>query len=62
MAINPVETGTSVLTPQTASAQTKQMEAEKDIALMKDAMQIQQDLVTGLLKSLGIGQNVDIVV
>ena len=62
MAINPVGTGTSALAPQIASAQTEQMEAEKDISLMKDAMQIQQDLVIGLLKSLGIGQNIDIVV
>ena len=62
MAINPAGTGTSALAPLIASAQTEQMEAKKDISLMKDAMKVQEDLVTGLLKSLGIGQNIDIVV
>ena len=62
MAINPAGTSSPALAPLIASAQTEQLEAEKDIALLKDAMQVQQDLVTGLLKSLGIGQNVDIVV
>lgn len=62
MAINPVGTGSPALAEVITSAQIERLEEEKDIALMKDAMQVQQDFVTGLLKSLGIGQNVDIVV
>ncbi len=62
MAINPVGTGSSALAPLIASAQIEQLESEKDIAVMKDALKVQEDLMTGILKSLGIGQNVDIVV
>lgn len=62
MAINPVGTGSSALAPLIASAQTEQLESEKDIAVMKDALKVQEDLMTGILKSLGKGQNIDIVV
>lgn len=62
MAINPVGTGSSALAPLIASAQTEQLESKKDIAVMKDALKVQEDLMTGILKSLGIGQNIDMIV
>ncbi|MGD9162792.1 MAG: hypothetical protein PVG39_30580 [Desulfobacteraceae bacterium] len=62
MAINPAGTGSPALAAQIISAQNSQVETEKDIALLKDALQIQEDLMSGILKSLGIGQNIDIVV
>lgn len=62
MAINPVGTGSSVLSPIIASAQTEQLKLEKDAALLKDALKAQEDLMTGILKSLGKGQNIDMVV
>ena len=62
MAINSVGTGSADLAAQIISAQNSQVESEKDIALLKDALQIQEDMMSGILKSLGIGQNVDIVV
>ncbi len=62
MAINSVGTGSADLAAQMISAQNSQVESEKDIALLKDALKIQEDMMSGILKSLGIGQNVDIVV
>ena len=62
MAINSVGTGGADLAAQMISAQNSQVESEKDIALLKDALKIQEDMMSGILKSLGIGQNVDIVV
>ena len=62
MAINPAGTGSAALAAQLISAQNSQVETEKDIALLKDALKIQEDLMSGILKSLGIGQNIDIVV
>jgi F0F1-type ATP synthase assembly protein I len=62
MAINSVGTGSADLAAQIISAQSSQAASEKDIALLKDALQIQEDMMSGILKSLGIGQNVDIVV
>lgn len=62
MAINSVGTGSASLAAQIISAQNSQVETQKDIALLKDALKIQEDFMSGLLKSLGIGQNVDIVV
>jgi hypothetical protein len=62
MAINAVGTGSSALAPLIASAQVERLESEKDIAVIKDALDVQKDLMTGILKSLGIGENIDIVV
>ncbi|NLD37062.1 MAG: hypothetical protein GX654_09350 [Desulfatiglans sp.] len=62
MAINPVGTGSSALALLIASAQTEQLKEEKDIKVMKEALKTQEDLMTGILKSLGIGQNIDVVV
>ena len=62
MAINSVGTGSASLAAQIISVQNSQVETQKDIALLKDALEIQEDFMSGILKSLGIGQNVDIVV
>ena len=62
MAISPVGTGSSALVPTIASAQTEQLEAGKDIAVLKDALKAQEAFMSGILKSLGIEQNIDMVV
>lgn len=62
MAINPAGTGSPALAAQIISTQNSQVETEKDIAILKDALKIQEDMMSGILKSLGIGQNIDIVV
>ena len=62
MAINSIGTGSADLAAQMISSQNSQVEAEKDIALLKDALEIQEVMMADILKSLGIGQNVDIVV
>lgn len=62
MAINSVGTGSAALAAQIISAQNSQVETQKDIALLKDAFKIQEDFMSGILKSLGTGHNVDIVV
>ena len=62
MAVNPAGTGSASLAAQMISAQNSQEGTEKDIALLKDALKVEEELMKGILKSLGIGQNVDIVV
>jgi hypothetical protein len=62
MAINPTGTGIPALAAQMISSQSGQMENEKNIALLADSMDIQKEMISGILKSLGKGQNIDIVV
>jgi hypothetical protein len=57
--------GSSIVSSMAAQATAQkesQVQSEVNIALLSDALEIQEELMTGLLKSLGIGQNVDIVV
>ena len=63
MTIHPY--GSSVVSSMAAQATTQkesQVQSEMNIALLSDALEIQEELMTGLLKSLGIGQNIDILV
>ena len=63
MTIHPY--GSSVVSSMAAQATAQkesQVHSEMNIALLSDALEIQEELMTGLLKSLGIGQNIDILV
>ena len=63
MTIHPY--GSSVVSSMAAQVTTQkesQVQSEMNIALLSDALEIQEELMTGLLKSLGIGQNIDILV
>jgi len=63
MAVSPA--GTSIITSIATQAMVlkeAQLQSEVNVALLSDALEIQEELMTDLLQSLGIGQNVDIVV
>lgn len=62
MSINPAGTGISSMVAQAMALQESQMHNDKNIALLDDSLDIQKDLMAGILKSLGKGQNIDIVV
>ena len=63
MAVSPAGSGiiTSIATQATVLKEA-QLQNEVDVALLSDALEVQEELMTDLLQSLGIGQNVDIVV
>ena len=63
MAVSPAGGGiiTSIAT-QAMVLKEAQLKNEVDLAILSDALEVQEKLMTGLLQSLGIGQNVDIVV
>jgi len=63
MAVSPAESGiiTSIAT-QAMVLKEAQLQNEVNVALLSDALEVQEELVTDLLQSLGIGQNVDVVV
>jgi hypothetical protein len=52
----------SSIAAQAAALKESDVQNEVDIKLLVDAMEIQEDLMAGLLQSLGIGQNIDVVV
>ncbi|MFC1824635.1 putative motility protein [Thermodesulfobacteriota bacterium] len=57
--------GRSMITSIAAQAtvlKEAQLQSEVNVALLSDALETHEDLVSALLQSLGIGQNVDIVV
>ena len=63
MAVSPAGNGilTSIATHAMVLKETR-LQNEVNVALLSDALEIQEELMTYLLQSLGIGQNVDIVV
>ena len=63
MAVSPSGSGiiTSIATQATV-LKDAQLQNEVNVALLSDALEVQEELMTDLLQSLGIGQNVDIVV
>ncbi len=63
MAVSPAGSGiiTSIATQATVLKEA-QLQNEVNVALLSDALEVQEELMTDLLQSLGIGQNVDIVV
>ena len=63
MAVSPAGSGiiTSIAT-QAMILKEAQLQNDVNVALLSDAMEIQEEIVKDLLQSLGIGQNVDIVV
>jgi hypothetical protein len=57
--------GSSIVSTMAAQAMVlkeAQTRIEVEAALLSDAMEIQEEMMKGLLQSMGIGQNVDIVV
>ncbi len=62
MAINPAGTGSASLAAQITSSLNSQVETEKDAVLLKKALSIEEETMAGILESLGIGQNVDVIV
>lgn len=63
MTVHPCGTGiVSSMAAQATALKESQVQNEVNIALLSDAMELQEELMTGLLQSLGIGQNIDIVV
>ena len=50
------------ITTQATVLKEAQLQNEVNVALLSDALEVQEELMTDLLQSLGIGQNVDIVV
>ena len=63
MAVIPAGSGiiTSIAT-QAMILKEAQLHNEVNVALLSDALEVQEELMTALLQSLGTGQNVDIVV
>ena len=63
MAVNSIGSG---IIPSMAAQATilkeAQLQSEVDAAILADALDLQEELMTDLLKSLGIGQNVDVTV
>ncbi len=53
---------TTSIAAQATVLKEAQLQSEVNVALLSDALETQEDLVSALLRSLGIGQNVDIVV
>jgi hypothetical protein len=47
---------------QATAPEESQVQNEVNIALLSEALEVQEEQMTGLLRSLGIGQHVDIVV
>jgi hypothetical protein len=47
---------------QAAALKAAQLQISVNAAILSDALEVQEQLVTDLLQSLGIGQNVDVVV
>jgi len=62
MAVSPIGTGSASIAAQAMALKQEQLQNEVSVALLSDALKIQEELMTDLLQSLGIGQNVDIVV
>ena len=52
----------SSMAAQASALKESQVQSEVNITLLADAMELQEDLMAGLLQSLGIGQNIDVVV
>ncbi len=61
MAVSPTS-GISSIAAQAMVLKEAQLQNEVDAALLSDALEVQEELMTALLQSLGVGQNVDIVV
>lgn len=63
LAVSPAGSGiiTSIATQAMVLKET-QLQNEANAALLSDTLEIQEELVSDLLQSLGIGQNVDVVV
>lgn len=63
MTVHPSGTGiVSSLAAQATALKESQVQNDVNMALLSDAMELQEELMTGLLQSVGIGQNIDIVV
>ena len=52
----------SSMAAQASALKESDVQNEVDIKLLVNAMEIREDLMAGLLQSLGIGQNIDVVV
>ena len=62
MTVHPCGTGISSMAAQATALKETQVQNEVNIALLANALELQEELMTGILQSLGIGQNIDIVV
>ncbi len=62
MAVSPASGIISSIVAQAMVLKEAQLQSEVNAALLSDALEVQEEIITDLLQSLGIGQNVDIVV
>ena len=63
MTVHPYGTGiVSSMAAQATALKEAHVQNEVNVALLSDALELQEELMTGLLQSSGIGQNIDIVV
>ena len=47
---------------QTMALKNTQLQSEVNVAVLSEALDVQEELVTELLESLDVGQNIDIIV
>ena len=60
MAVTP--TGITSIAGHATILKEAQLQTEVNVAILSDALDFQKELATELLQSLGIGQNIDIIV
>ncbi len=62
MTVTPASSGAiASMVTQTTISKAPQVQSDVNVSLLSDALDIQEALVTELLQSSGIGQNVDVV-
>ncbi len=62
MAVSPANGIISSIAVQAMILKEAQLQNEVNAALLSDALEVQEEIITNLFQSLGIGQNADIVV
>ncbi len=61
MQISSATTGISSIAAQSMPLREEQIQEEVNVKLLAESLKIQEDTMTNLLKSMGIGGNVDVV-
>jgi hypothetical protein len=64
MAVSPAGNGSTTMSivKQAIALKEAQLQSDVNVALLANALDVQEELVTEVLQSLEIGQNVDIIV
>jgi hypothetical protein len=63
MTISPAGQGIiTAIATQAMILKEAQLQNDMNVALLSEALEVQEEVFTDLLQSLGIGQNVDIVI